>query len=516
MLPLSPNLSSDEKVARALEALMWTHDLDSIVSESSLGNLQERYSILEDYVLLAPKPGQRAYDPIPKGFAVTLDSLETGLRFPLHPVISSCISWGWSFGLRRSACMIDNTAPVLNDDEQRDFRRLKEILPASRVIQNMTEQWLVEAGLSPTPREMVNLRSVRRGRTSLVSSLHPPIEPRIGSKDAPVEVEASRPRKKAKICVTKGSDVAAGQSGGTATEPTDHAGRSLGLVRATGDLLEGEASDPLVARWGGLSRGEWVWADEDSAALFIRGGFHPDMARELYTSSSEVLLGKSAKSLLWGQHYTMALMDRVRDAGRVIGNLSERNAELLRQIEEIRVGAALKAVAAAEQHASDLEAEATHLKSELKVAEERNKELQVYLKATQAEVRLAKGEMLALNQKLDEAHAASGAMANEICQWPEKDKKLIEANKKSSGFELGLTRTGQVTNEYGYQVALARFRARYLDLEVHHAGATPQLWVHLGRSADPLTFDPPSSAKLLVSTSLCRGLGANTARFGSE
>ncbi|THU58436.1 hypothetical protein C4D60_Mb03t14230 [Musa balbisiana] len=64
------------------------------------------------------------------------------------------------------------------------------------------------------------------------------------------------------------------------------------------DLPEGEASDPVVARWGGLSCGEWVWADGDSAALFIHGGLHPDMAQELYTSSSEVLLGKSAKSLL--------------------------------------------------------------------------------------------------------------------------------------------------------------------------------------------------------------------------
>ena len=65
-------------------------------------------------------------------------------------------------------------------------------------------------------------------------------------------------------------------------------------VRAMEDLPKGEASDPLVARWGGLSRGDRIWADRDSAALFVRGGLHPNMARELYTMSSEVLLGKSA------------------------------------------------------------------------------------------------------------------------------------------------------------------------------------------------------------------------------
>ncbi|THU57027.1 hypothetical protein C4D60_Mb11t23440 [Musa balbisiana] len=166
------------------------------------------------------------------------------------------------------------------------------------------------------------------------------------------------------------------------------------------------------------------------------------MAHELYTSSSEVLLGKSAKSLLWGQYYAMALMDNVRDAGRV---------------EEIRVRAALEAVVTAEQRASDLEVEATHLRSELKAAKEQNDGLQVHLKVTRAEK---------LNETCVEAQAASETLAEEIRQCPEKDRKLIEDYKKSQGFELGLTRTGQVTYEYGYRIALARFRARYPDLDV--------------------------------------------------
>ncbi|THU73110.1 hypothetical protein C4D60_Mb04t19340 [Musa balbisiana] len=169
------------------------------------------------------------------------------------------------------------------------------------------------------------------------------------------------------------------------------------------------------------------------------------MARELYTSSSEVLLGKSAKSLLW--HYAMALMDRVSGVGRVIDSLCDRNTELHKQIEEIRMSTNPEAMAAIEQHASDLEAE-----------------------AARAEVRLAKGETLTLTQKLDEARAeartASETLADKICQRPEKDKKLIKDYKKSKGFELGLTRTGQVTYEYGYRIALACFRARYPDLEV--------------------------------------------------
>ncbi|XP_064966523.1 uncharacterized protein LOC135613430 [Musa acuminata AAA Group] len=74
----TPSPSSDEEAARALEALMWPHDLDSVVSGSSLEKLRERYHIPEEFVLVAPDPGQRSYDPIPRGFALTQDALEAG------------------------------------------------------------------------------------------------------------------------------------------------------------------------------------------------------------------------------------------------------------------------------------------------------------------------------------------------------------------------------------------------------------------------------------------------------
>ncbi|THU52136.1 hypothetical protein C4D60_Mb10t00820 [Musa balbisiana] len=415
---------------------MWPHDINSTVSESLLNNLQERYCIPEDYALLAPESGQRAYDPIPKGFALTLDALEAGLCFPLHPVISSCISWwrispsqmapnswrylvaflgecyyanitltrsiflscfhlskgsggyylsarsgfwvsgtpssnkgDWGFGIRWSACMIDNTAPTLNGDEYRDLQRLKEILPASRAIRDMTKQWLIEVSLSPAPQEMVNLRSVRGGWASSVSSVHPQTEPRVGSRDAPVDVEVDWPRKKAKTCVAKGSDAAAVPSGGAATEPAGRARRILGRgevgpnrevvgkaprepsfrelcrlssglkdepyqARAMADLPQGETSDPL----GG--------PDPRGAGVGQRG-----------------LRGL-------GHHYAMALMDRVRDAGRVVDSLCNRNAELHKPIEEIRASAAPEAVVVVEQRASDMEAEPTRLKFKLKAAKE--------------------------------------------------------------------------------------------------------------------------------------------------
>ncbi|THU47710.1 hypothetical protein C4D60_Mb09t18510 [Musa balbisiana] len=110
-----------------------------------------------------------------------------------------------------------------------------------------------------------------------------------------------------------------------------------------GNLPEGEAFDPLVARWGSCP---------------ARSGYGPMGIPQPCSS---------------GQHYAMALKDRMRNVGRVIDSLSDRNAELHRQIKEIRAGVAPEAVATIEQHASDLEAEAMHLRArypDLKVAED--------------------------------------------------------------------------------------------------------------------------------------------------
>ncbi|XP_064935692.1 uncharacterized protein LOC135587823 [Musa acuminata AAA Group] len=167
-------------------------------------------------------------------------------------------------------------------------------------------------------------------------------------------------------------------------------------------------------------------------------------------------------------------MDRVRDAGRIIGGLNSRNAELCRQVEEVRAGAGLEAVAVAKKRAADSETEVARLKSELQTSENSNKELQ---KILQTELRLLRAEVSTFSQKLEgakaEARAASEALAEEARLRPDKDKELIVAYKKSEGFELGLTRTGRVSFEYGYRITTSRFRARHPGLEVEEDPFTP-------------------------------------------
>lgn len=83
----------NEKAAWALQVSKSLHDFDSIVTEKLLSHVPERYNIPANYKLLAPWLGQRAYDPFLNGFGLTLDTLELGLRFSLHPVIEACLSW---------------------------------------------------------------------------------------------------------------------------------------------------------------------------------------------------------------------------------------------------------------------------------------------------------------------------------------------------------------------------------------------------------------------------------------
>ncbi|CAL9749628.1 unnamed protein product, partial [Musa acuminata subsp. burmannicoides] len=119
----------------------------------------------------------------------------------------SC-SQGWGFSLRWLDQVIKNSYPGLSNDEYKQLGCLKEILSTSRVVMGITEEWLVETGLSPAPRaDMVNLKQMRgmprassapRPRQSTASS--------VGDSDRPGNSELDRLRKKPKIGTSKMSE----------------------------------------------------------------------------------------------------------------------------------------------------------------------------------------------------------------------------------------------------------------------------------------------------------------------
>ncbi|RZS24299.1 hypothetical protein BHM03_00057343 [Ensete ventricosum] len=84
---------TDAKSLRDLEVIKACHDITSVVTGGSLGLIQERYNIPEEYVLRALLPEQRPYHPKSTELSILVDALEAGLRFPLHPTIVDCLRW---------------------------------------------------------------------------------------------------------------------------------------------------------------------------------------------------------------------------------------------------------------------------------------------------------------------------------------------------------------------------------------------------------------------------------------
>ncbi|RRT58995.1 hypothetical protein B296_00046178 [Ensete ventricosum] len=151
------------RTAEAL-ALMWScFNVDSTMTARRLVDVKEHYYVPPEYELHVPLSGQRPYDAFSSGFGLSIDALEAGLRFPLHPVIEACLE-RWhispsqmvpnSFSTEWTSRKVNNSVSVLSDNEPELVEILWGILSASRGVRDMNKAWLAEAGLSSAPRGM--------------------------------------------------------------------------------------------------------------------------------------------------------------------------------------------------------------------------------------------------------------------------------------------------------------------------------------------------------------------------
>ncbi|RZS00466.1 hypothetical protein BHM03_00030155 [Ensete ventricosum] len=63
------------------------------------------------------------------------------------------------------------------------------------------------------------------------------------------------------------------------------------------DLGRQDPDKEMKARWRGLKNSTKIWNDSSAAEEFERGLLHPQLARELYTLPSEVLLARAVKEM---------------------------------------------------------------------------------------------------------------------------------------------------------------------------------------------------------------------------
>ncbi|RRT72200.1 hypothetical protein B296_00024241 [Ensete ventricosum] len=140
---------------------------------------------------------------------------------------------------------------------------------------------------------------------------------------------------------------------------------------------------------------------------------------------------------------------------------------LQQEINALKSGGGPEAVAAAEEHASELEKELKKTKRERDEALQR-------LEASDKELNKARGDLSEAQRLLKEARVRARKMDDELLQSvkalesarAELSRQAIDDYKELAGFKEGLKRMGRVTYEYGYRVALARFRSLHPDSEV--------------------------------------------------
>ncbi|RWW82731.1 hypothetical protein BHE74_00008791 [Ensete ventricosum] len=413
------------------------HDLDMAVTKGSLAVIRGRYSIPAEF----------------------------GLHVPLD----------WS------AHPIDNASLNLSEEEFVLVGRLKGILSSSCAIKEMTDFWLVKTGLSPASRGTVMLpcfsflscfltcesgcrsdgsrrvaRDVegvwRQGPLDSYPRRHKKVKVLTRRHKSRHDKRESRSHSKDKkpAALSEEPDTPVESDEGGAS-PVHHRPRSMKDLFKTkvhkddvgyytlqmSDLGHQDPDKEMKARWRGLKNSTKVWNDSSAAEEFERGLLHSQLARELYTLPSEVLLAQAAKEMV------------------------------LQELDTLKFGEGPEAVAKAEERASELG-------QELKKTKWERDEALLWLEAFEKDLSEVRSNLAEVQRLLKEARVRAWKMDDELLHAvkalenarTELPRQAVIQYKESIGFKEGLKRMGRVTYEYEYRVALARFHARHPDLEV--------------------------------------------------
>ncbi|RZS27212.1 hypothetical protein BHM03_00060640 [Ensete ventricosum] len=156
--------------------------------------------------------------------------------------------------------------------------------------------------------------------------------------------------------------------------------------RSMKDLFKTKVhKDDAGARWRGLKNSTKIWNDLSVTKEFERGLLYPQLARELYTPSSEVLLARDAKE--------MVMLDALKSGGgsEAVAKAEERASEL-----EQELGKTKRERDEVLQRLEASEKELTEVRSNLA-------EIQMLLKEAQVRARKIDDELLQSMKALESA-----------------------------------------------------------------------------------------------------------------
>ncbi|RRT67064.1 hypothetical protein B296_00030774 [Ensete ventricosum] len=405
--------SEDAWLRKDLEVMKSCHDIASVISEEALESIQECYRIPEGSVLRAPSPEQWPYQPQPSEISISVDALEAGLRFPLHPTIVECLrrwrispnqmapnSWRYLIaflGECRGAGIVPSRTLFfayfcLCKSQGGYYLTARAGFKVSGALTNnkgamdlnvlQKKPWMLGGNGAPAADPKSVQPEVEVTHTK-ASGKRPAGSP------APDPTATGRPRKWVKIAVRKykahhreGSlrratqerepEVSAKDTSLTYCQPKsmrDLCGMRVleddegYYVLQMADWAPRDSSAVMQARWPNLSYQSRVWDDPKAASEFDQGVLHPMLAKDLYTLPSEVLIARAAKHIMLGHHYHMALLDRVHDSGRLVTHMGNQASLHEAELEKLRSQRDPKQLAQAKQQVGELEANNAKLKS---------------------------------------------------------------------------------------------------------------------------------------------------------
>ncbi|RRT44659.1 hypothetical protein B296_00015930 [Ensete ventricosum] len=313
----------DARVLRDLEVMKADHDLDTAMTEGSLAVIRGRYNIPTEYGLHVPWPGQRPYSSDVPG-------ITRGQRFS---------SEGSPEGLIQE---VDRCPTKQVGDPARRHKKVKVLMRRHKSRHDEGESCFHSKGKEPAaPSE--EPETPTESDEGGASSVH------------------HRPRSMKNLFKTK-------------VHKDDVGYYTLQMS----DLGHQDPDKEMKARWRGLKNSTKIWNDSLAAEEFERGLLHPQLAQELYTLPSEVLLAQAAK-------------------------------EMVLELDTLKSEEGPEAVAKAEERASELEQELE------KTKREQDEALQ-QLEASEKELNEVQSSLSKIQRLLKEAWVRARKMDDELLQ----------------------------------------------------------------------------------------------------
>ncbi|RZS11719.1 hypothetical protein BHM03_00043063 [Ensete ventricosum] len=220
-------------------------------------------------------------------------------------------------------------------------------------------------------------------------------------------------------------------------EVEDRVGAERYFVAVMTRLKVVEGEDPLMPRWSVIAGSNQFWTEGPLSGEYLRGALHPTLAKQAFECSSEELVNRASKSIVW--------VSAISSIPLVFFPSFSLSSLFL-----LFAGASLYDCS----HRPELEGDINKLLS-LKTQRMRLEEevgiLRSSLDGARDDRAQLEGDVLSLTE---------AATLPEV-KLKDKGVKVVVAFKASRGFKLGLEKMGRVSYEFGYQVALEQLRGKH-------------------------------------------------------